>query len=101
MIPEKILMSKGGEKLDSVIGRGEDEELPNFEDGTFQIEVGDRSRVGKKLVDKEFLDKYLQQGAIQRHTMRGLIDSIRLVDATEFNCSKVSLCSVSGIWVFL
>ncbi|KAI3466446.1 hypothetical protein Pfo_023109 [Paulownia fortunei] len=88
MIPERVVMSKGGEKLESVIGRGEDEELPNFEDGAFEIEVGDRSRVGKKLVDEEFLDKYVQEGAIQRHTMRELINSVRLVDGTEFNCSE-------------
>lgn len=88
MIPEKILMSHGGEKLESVIGRKESEELPDFEDGAFQIEVADRSRIGKKMVDEEFLDKFVQQGAIDRHTMRGLISSIRLADAHEFVCSK-------------
>ncbi|XP_073303983.1 beta-1,2-xylosyltransferase-like [Primulina huaijiensis] len=88
MVQDRILMSRGGEKLESVIGRGEDEELPYFEDGAFQIEVSDRSRIGEKLVDEEFLDKYLPEGAIRRHSMRGLIDSIRLVDATEFTCSE-------------
>ncbi|KAK6154462.1 hypothetical protein DH2020_008710 [Rehmannia glutinosa] len=88
MIPERIAMAKGGEKLESVIGRGEDEELPIFGDGAFEIEVGDRSRAGKKMVDEGFLDKYVQEGAIDRHTMRGLIDSIRLVDANEFICSE-------------
>ncbi|KAK4420820.1 Beta-1,2-xylosyltransferase [Sesamum alatum] len=88
MVPERIEMSRGGEKLESVIGREEDDELPNFRDGAFEIEVGDRSRVGKKLVDEEFLDKYLEEGTIDRHTMRGLIGSIRSVDATEFVCSE-------------
>ncbi|CAA3001528.1 beta-(1,2)-xylosyltransferase [Olea europaea subsp. europaea] len=88
MVPERILMSKGGEKLESVIGRGEDEELPNFEAGAFEIKVSDRSRNGKRLVDERFLNKYVQEGAIDRHTMRGLVDSIRLADATEFTCSK-------------
>ncbi|KAK4424869.1 hypothetical protein Salat_1680500 [Sesamum alatum] len=37
----------------------EDDGLPNFRDGAFEIEVGDRLRVGKNLVDDEFLDKYL------------------------------------------
>ncbi|XP_073153013.1 beta-1,2-xylosyltransferase isoform X2 [Henckelia pumila] len=88
MVLGRISMSDGGEKLESVIGRGEDEELPHFKDGAFQIEVGDRSRSGEKLVDEEFLDRYLPEGAVHRHTMRGLIDSIRLVDATEFTCSE-------------
>ncbi|EYU33687.1 hypothetical protein ABFS82_08G171000 [Erythranthe guttata] len=88
MIPDRILMSKGGEKLESVVGRGEDEELPNFEDGAFQIDGGGGSRGGGKLADEKFLDKYVQEGAVQRHTMRGLIDSIRLVDATDFICSE-------------
>ncbi|KAL3614779.1 hypothetical protein CASFOL_040440 [Castilleja foliolosa] len=88
MNPEGILMARGGENLESVIGRGEDEELPRFRDGAFQIEVINRSRSGKKMVDEVFLDKYLNQGAIGRHTMRELIDSIRLTDASEFNCSQ-------------
>ncbi|KAH6835651.1 beta-1 [Perilla frutescens var. hirtella] len=88
MIPDKISMSRGGEKLESVIGRKEGEELPDFEDGAFQIEVADRSRIGKTAVDEEFLDKYVQEGSVGRHTMRGLISSIRLVDADEFVCSK-------------
>ncbi|KAL6553377.1 hypothetical protein OROGR_007219 [Orobanche gracilis] len=88
MIPERILMSKGGEKLESVIGRREDEELPNYKVGAFEIEVNDRSKVGKKLVGEDFLDKYVPGGAIDRHTMRGLIDSIRLVDASDFICSE-------------
>lgn len=62
----------------------------HLEDGAFEIEVSGSSIIGKKLVDQEFLDKYVQEGAVQRHTMRGLIDSIRLVDATEFSCSEVS-----------
>ncbi|XP_022843527.1 beta-(1,2)-xylosyltransferase-like [Olea europaea var. sylvestris] len=88
MVPERILMSKGGEKLESVIGRGEDEELPNFEAGAFEIEVSDKTRNGKRLVHEEFLNNYVQEGAIDRHTMRGLVDSIRLADSTEFICSE-------------
>ncbi|KAG8386056.1 hypothetical protein BUALT_Bualt03G0109300 [Buddleja alternifolia] len=88
MVPERILMSNGGENLDSVIGRGEDEELPNFEDGAFEIEVRDGSRIGEKMVDHEFLDRYVKEGAVQRHTMRRLIESIRLVDTSGFTCSE-------------
>ncbi|KAG6420835.1 hypothetical protein SASPL_117377 [Salvia splendens] len=88
MIPDKIDMSHGGEKLGSVIGRNESEELPNFQDGAFQIEVADRSKIGKQMVDEEFLDKFFEKGEILRHTVRELIRSTRLVDADEFACSK-------------
>ncbi|KAF9611214.1 hypothetical protein IFM89_027764 [Coptis chinensis] len=85
---EKIKMSSGGEKLESVIGRGEEEELPSFDVGAFEIEVSDGKDIRKKLVDDEFLDEYVPNGAIHRHTMRSLIDSIRLVDSNEFKCSQ-------------
>ncbi|GER47731.1 2-xylosyltransferase [Striga asiatica] len=88
MDPDRIFMSRGGENLESVIGRGEDEELPNFASGAFEIEASDRSRAGEKLVDEGFLDRYVPQGAIGRHTMRALIDSIRILDASEFVCSE-------------
>lgn len=89
MNSEKIRMSKGGEKLEEVIGRGEEEELPNFKNGAFEIMVNERKKIGGKLVDEEFLNKYLPEGAISKHTMRELIDSIRLVSANEFHCDKV------------
>ncbi|KAJ8532535.1 hypothetical protein K7X08_012458 [Anisodus acutangulus] len=88
MNSERISMSRGGEKLETVIGRGEDEELPVFKYGAFEIEVNDRKKIGKKLTDDEFLKKYLPEGAISRHTMRELIDSIRLVGVDEFHCSE-------------
>ncbi|PHT44020.1 Beta-(1,2)-xylosyltransferase [Capsicum baccatum] len=88
MNSEKIRMSKGGEKLEEVIGRGEEEELPNFKNGAFEIMVNERKKIGGKLVDEEFLNKYLPEGAISKHTMRELIDSIRLVSANEFHCDK-------------
>lgn len=91
MIAEKIVMSEGGEELETVLGRGEEEELPVFKPGAFQIEVHERSKMGKKLVNVDFLDNYLPKGAIARHTMRQLVDSIELVGPSEFNCSEVSL----------
>lgn len=89
MNPDEILMSRGGEKLESVIGRSEDDELPVFKNGAFQIKVTDKLKIGKKLVDEKFLNKYLPEGAISRHTMRELIDSIQLVGADDFHCSEV------------
>lgn len=90
MNPEKIKMSKGGEDLESVIGRSEDDELPEFEFGAFDLEVGVKSkRRGEKLVDEAFLNEFVQRGAVSKHTMRDLVDSIRLVGANEFECSEV------------
>ncbi|GFY84370.1 hypothetical protein Acr_03g0011440 [Actinidia rufa] len=88
MNPERIRMSIGGEKLEAVIGRGEDEELPVFDSGAFDMEAVDKSSTDRKLVDSEFLNQYLQNGAISKHTMRDLVDSIRLVSAKEFQCSE-------------
>lgn len=98
MHPDKIKMSAGGEVLESVIGRGEEEELPEFEFGAFDLEVtGNSKNHGKKLATEGFLNEYLQKGEISRHTMRDLIDSIQLVGANEFECSEVrvfhSVCS--------
>ncbi|CAI9088293.1 OLC1v1022591C1 [Oldenlandia corymbosa var. corymbosa] len=85
---DRINMSGGGEELAAVIGRREEEELPEFEDGAFEIEVLETSRTGEKLVDDVFLENYVPDGAIDRHTMRALIDSIRLVGSNEFECSE-------------
>ncbi|KAK9057206.1 hypothetical protein SSX86_024573 [Deinandra increscens subsp. villosa] len=89
MHPEKIKMSIGGEVLESVIGRSEEEELPEFEFGAFDLEVGRNSKSGgKKLADERFLNEYLQKEAISRHTMRDLVDSVQLIGANEFECSE-------------
>ncbi|EEF33340.1 Beta-(1,2)-xylosyltransferase, putative [Ricinus communis] len=61
MVPEMIQMSKGGEVIEAVIGRMEDEELPLFQNGAFQI---------------------------MRHTMRDLIGSILVVGDQEFHCDQ-------------
>ncbi|GMP65174.1 hypothetical protein CsSME_00026092 [Camellia sinensis var. sinensis] len=95
MHPDKIRMSIGGERLEAVMGRGEDEELPVFESGAFDVEVVDRSSHGRKLVDDEFLNQYVQFGAVSQHTMRGLVDSVKLVGASDFQCSEVSNLSTS------
>lgn len=88
MDPGKIFMSKGGEKLNSVLGRREDDELPAYEVGAFEVESEESSRIGNKLVDQKFLDNFVPTNGIGRHTMRGLIDSIRVVRANEFQCSE-------------
>lgn len=90
MNPDKIKMSTGGEVLETVIGRREEEELPEFEIGAFEIEVGEKSkRVGEKVFSEGFLNEYLENGQISKHTMRNLVDSIRLIGANEFECNEV------------
>ena len=90
MVPERIKMSRGGEGLEEVIGRGEEEELPEFQNGAFEVDGG----VGflgppRGLVDGEFLDWYVPRGEIAKHTMRDLIRSVRVVTPGEFQCHEV------------
>lgn len=40
MVPERVRMSNGGEALEDVIGRGEEEELPEFRNGAFEVDGG-------------------------------------------------------------
>ncbi|GJZ85755.1 hypothetical protein Tco_0651094, partial [Tanacetum coccineum] len=91
MHPDKIRMSNGGEVLESVIGRGEDEELPQFEFGAFDIASGGGKvkKGGEKLADEAFLNEYLQNGAVSRHAMRDLVNSVKLVGADQFECAEV------------
>ncbi|CAI0379221.1 unnamed protein product [Linum tenue] len=93
MVPDRIAMSRGGEALQEVIGRDEEDEMPIFQDGAFQI-LGSsegkarRWKKRRKLVDEGFLGEYLPEGEIERHTMRQLVGSIQMVDATEFQCDQ-------------
>ncbi|PON43311.1 Beta-(1,2)-xylosyltransferase [Parasponia andersonii] len=89
MVPEKVKMSKGGEKLEEVIGRSEEEELPDFDAGAFELDGGQRfSGEKRELASKEVLGELVPQGEVLRHTMRGLIESTRIVPAREFECDE-------------
>ncbi|XP_068641327.1 beta-1,2-xylosyltransferase [Aristolochia californica] len=90
MDPAKIRMSKGGEMLESVIGRGEEEEMPQFEPGAFAVKVGKWSNGTRRIASEEFLDRYVPRGEISMHTMRDLIASIQAVelDNREFQCDQ-------------
>nr|QSQ68609.1 beta-1,2-xylosyltransferase rcn11 [Puya raimondii] len=92
MDPTRILMSEGGERLDKVIGRGEEDELPKYEPGAFRIERGEggdaTAPADGRLVDEAFLDLYMPRGAIQMHTMRALVESVRVVGPGELECSQ-------------
>lgn len=97
MNPGKINMSHGGEVLESVIGREEDEELPFFQYGAFDIRVEDEAKYGEKLVTPYMLHRVYPQGEVIKHTMRSLINSILLVSRSDFKCSEViKIVSVLG-----
>lgn len=105
MVPERVKMSAGGERLEEVIGRKDEEELPEFEDGAFEIDGGDGS-VGEttRLATQEFLNEYVPQGEISKHTMRQLIGSVRVVPADKFECHEVGEGFCFGgfeIWDFV
>lgn len=88
---ERIKMSRGGENVEDVIGRGEEEEMPKFENGAFLIEGdGNSKNEGKRVADDGFLKKFVPRGEIAMHTMRELIGSIQVVDSREFDdCDQV------------
>ncbi|XP_010482996.1 PREDICTED: beta-(1,2)-xylosyltransferase [Camelina sativa] len=105
MVPDRIVMSRGGERLEEVMGRREEEELPEFRDGAFEVAEEVSSRLGfkrhrrigggggndvisRRLVNDELLNEYVQEGGIGRHTMRGLVASIRAVDSKDFVCEE-------------
>lgn len=90
MVPERIQMSKGGEAIEEVIGRDEDEEMPKFQTGAFEI-LGD-GRKDKNLVQRDFLNSYIPARMISQHTIRRLITSIRVVEDNEFHCDQVRVC---------
>ncbi|XP_057979542.1 beta-1,2-xylosyltransferase [Malania oleifera] len=89
MLPEKIRMSSGGERLEAVMGRTDDEELPVFEYGAFDVDGGrDGDGAVRKLASEEVLNEVVPEGAVLRHAIRGLLDSVRVVGASEFQCSE-------------
>ncbi|KAL1209663.1 Beta-1,2-xylosyltransferase [Cardamine amara subsp. amara] len=101
MVPDRIVMSRGGEKLEEVMGRKEEEELPAFREGAFEVaeevsrlgfkrhrRIGGGSVISRRLVNDEMLNEYIQEGGIDRHTMRDLVSSIRVVDTKDFVCEE-------------
>lgn len=98
MVPERLKMSAGGERLEEVLGRGEKEEMPGFEEGAFEIDGGEKFVGGRKrLANQEFLDKYVPVNQISKHTMRELIGSVQVVPAGEFDCQEV-VEGFEGVW---
>jgi hypothetical protein len=88
MNPKRIKMAKGGEPLDSVIGRNEEEELPYFTSGAFQIFVPERG--GRKpLFNKTLLEYLIPKGTVQEHTLHHLLEQIRTIPLNEVTCAQV------------
>ncbi|XP_062191725.1 beta-1,2-xylosyltransferase RCN11-like [Phragmites australis] len=85
--PALITMSRGGELLEQVMGRAEEEELPKYEPGALQVEGAAAGRT-TPLVDAGFLDAYVNTGGIAMHTMRALLESARVVPPGELHCSQ-------------
>lgn len=78
------------------MGRSEGEELPEFEDGAFEINGGDEEREEKKkLVSEEVLNEIVPRGDVWKHTMRGLVGSALVVPARDFECQEV------GFYLFI
>lgn len=90
MDPGRIKMSMGGERLEDVMGRTEEEELPKFQNGAFEVDGGPRFRGSpRRLADDDFLDRYVPGNGIAMHTMRALLESARVVGSTHFHCQEV------------
>ncbi|XP_074290924.1 beta-1,2-xylosyltransferase-like [Silene latifolia] len=90
MDPSKIRMSDGGEKIDEVIGRSDEEELPVFLPGSFRLRrrEGEEETSPKRVVSEAFLDQFVPHGQISRHTMRELFANMELVGKRDFNCNE-------------
>jgi glycoprotein 2-beta-D-xylosyltransferase len=92
--PALIAMSRGGEPLEQVMGRAEEEELPKYEPGALQVE-GPAAGMPVPLVDAGFLNDYVPTGGIGMHTMRALLESTRVVPPGELHCSQVLFALLS------
>lgn len=92
--PALIAMSRGGEPLEQVMGRAEEEELPKYEPGALQVEGPAAGRTAP-LVDAGFLNDYVPTGGIGMHTMRALLESARVVPPGELHCSQVFFALLS------
>ncbi|GMY31087.1 beta-(1,2)-xylosyltransferase [Fagus crenata] len=89
MDPGRVLMSRGAERLEEVIGRKEEEELPRFQNGAFEVDGGPGFRGSpRRLVADELLDRYVPLGGIGTHTMRDLFGSARIVGSDHFECQR-------------
>ncbi|KAE8733992.1 pirin-like protein [Hibiscus syriacus] len=82
-------IERGGEKLEDVIGRSGEEELPRFQDGAFVVEGNGGSKI-RKLVGEGFLDEFIpvDDNDDSSHPIRESIGSIVIVGANDFDCPE-------------
>ncbi|KAI4340029.1 hypothetical protein MLD38_024905 [Melastoma candidum] len=100
MASGRIRMARGGERLEEVLGRKEEEELPVFEEGAFEVEgdggvwfAGRKWGNGWKrwrVVGDEDLERFLPGNGVERHTMRELIGNLTVIAKGELQCDQVS-----------
>ncbi|KAK9673779.1 hypothetical protein RND81_12G188900 [Saponaria officinalis] len=90
MDPGRIRMSNGGERIEEVFGRLDEDELPVFEPGAFRLRSrnGDGIQVPKRAVSEAFLDEFVPQGQVVRHTMRELFRNMEFVVDHDFHCNE-------------
>ncbi|CAK9192488.1 unnamed protein product [Sphagnum jensenii] len=87
MYPKKIKMSKGGERLNSVMERNAAEELPYFTSGAFQVMVPENGE-RRPLLNKKMLDRIMPQGDVREHTLHHLLEQIRTIPLDEVTCAQ-------------
>lgn len=95
MYPKKIKMSKGGEDLNFVIGRNEEEELPYFTPGAFEVMVQELEE-RRALFNKTMLERLIPVEQIGQHTMHHLFEQIRTVPVDEVVCAQVKCGTLHG-----
>lgn len=98
MYPKKIKMSKGGELLFAVMGRNEEEELPYFTTGAFEIMVPEKEE-RRALFNKSMLERLIPVKSITKHTMHHLFEQIRTIPVDEVICAQVKKYLRGGVFL--
>ena len=113
MHPGRMSMSKGGEAIGSVLGRTDEQELPDFSSGAFELIVPHSSHgtgtgtgssdsfhvngISDFAISAKLVDAVLPKGQIHDHRLRLLFSKIRAVRAGTIKCSKVTITISSHI----
>lgn len=94
-----VLSFAGGEALDMVMGRNEEEELPYFTPGAFEVVVSEKEERGS-LFNRTMLERLMPVDNIHQHTMHHLFEQIRTIPMDEVTCAQViSVAFPSNVWI--